>query len=138
MTQRVSVQNNQRPANVRRKQTKKWYMTRKEKVTLICLASVTVVLLIAALVMISTMVTTPEDDGRIYKGVEAAGVKLGGMTKEEAAIALETAIGDLYSSHSMVVEVLDEKIRLSPAYTGAELDFKAVAQAARDTGVARI
>lgn len=134
MTQRVPVQNDQRPVNPQRKQAKKWYMTRKEKITLACLASVTAVLLIAAFVMISAMVTTPEDDGRILKGVEAAGVKLGGMTQDEAEAALEAAIGDMYSTQSMVVEVLGEKIRLSPAYTGAELDFRAVAEAAYNYG----
>lgn len=134
MTQRVPVQSGQRPANPRRKPAKKWYMTRKEKVTLICLASVTAVLLIAAFVMIAAMVTAPSDDGRILKGVEAAGVKLGGMTVEEAAVALEAAVGDRYSTQSMYVEVLGEKIRLSPAYTGAQLDFRSVAQAAYEYG----
>lgn len=134
MTQRVSVQSGQRPGTPQRKQKKKWYMTRKEKITLICLGSVTAVLLIAAFVMISAMVSTPADDGRIFNGVEAAGVKLGGMTVEEATVALEAAVGDLYSTKAMVVEVLDEQIRLSPAYTGAELDFRSVAQAAYNYG----
>ncbi|MBE6958094.1 MAG: hypothetical protein E7447_02945 [Ruminococcaceae bacterium] len=134
MTQRVPVQNGQQSVNPRRKQTQKWYMTRKEKITVACLASVTAVLLIAAFVMIYSMVAVPSDDGRILKGVEAAGVKLGGMTVEEAIDALEAAVGDKYSTQSMYVEVLGERIRLSPAYTGADLDFRAVAEAAYNYG----
>lgn len=144
MTQRVRLEDTaqtaprpagSRPANPQRNRNKKrWYMTRKEKITLISLASVTAVLLIAAIIMISTMLSAPADDGRILKGVVAAGVNLGGMTPDEAAIALEEATANTYTKLDMVVTVLDTQITLSPADTGARLDIQAVVQDAYNYG----
>ena len=123
------------PANPRRDRKKKrWYMTKKEKITLISLASVTAVLLIAAIIMISTMFSAPTDDGRILKGVVAAGVNLGGMTQDQAAIALQEATADTYTKLDMVVTVLDSQITLSPKDTGAHLDIQAVVTDAYNYG----
>ena len=138
MTQRVSLEETAqlrpRPANPQRRQQKRWYMTKKEKITLISLASVTAVLLIAAIIMISTMFSAPTDDGRILKGVVAAGVNLGGMTRDEATTALQSATEDTYSKLNMVVTVLDSQISLSPNDTGARLNIAAVVEDAYNYG----
>lgn len=144
MTQRVRLDGTEptaprpadaRPANPRRDRNKKrWYMTKKEKITLITLGSVTAVLLIAAIIMISTMFAAPADDGKILKGVVAAGVNLGGMTQEEAAAALEDATANTYSKLDMVVTVLDSQITLSPKDTGAKLDIQSVVKDAYNYG----
>lgn len=138
MTQRVHLdgadQEKSRSANPQRRQTKRWFMTKKEKITLISLASATAVLLIAAIILISTMFSAPADDGRILKGVVAAGVNLGGMTREEATAALEEATADTYTKLDMVVTVLDSQITLSPADTGARLDIAAVVEDAYNYG----
>lgn len=123
------------PANPRRNQNKKhWRMTRKEKITLIALGSVTAILLITAIIMVSSMFTAPADDGRILKGVVAAGVNLGGMTQDEAAVALENATANTYSKLDMVVTVLDSQITLSPKDTGANLDIQSVVNDAYNYG----
>lgn len=144
MTQRVRLDGTEptaprpadaRPTNPRRDRNKKrWYMTKKEKITLITLGSVTAVLLIAAIIMISTMFSAPADDGKILKGVVAAGVNLGGMTQEEAAAALEDATANTYSKLDMVVTVLDSQIVLSPKDTGAKLDIQSVVKDAYNYG----
>lgn len=144
MTQRVRLDGTEptaprpadaRPTNPRRDRNKKrWYMTKKEKITLITLGSVTAVLLIAAIIMISTMFAAPADDGKILKGVVAAGVNLGGMTQEEAAAALEDATANTYSKLDMVVTVLDSQIVLSPKDTGAKLDIQSVVKDAYNYG----
>lgn len=138
MTQRVHLegegQSNPRTSNPQRRKTKRWHMTKKEKITLISLATVTVVLLIAAIIMISTMFSAPADDGRILKGVVVAGVNLGGMTRQEATTALENATKDTYTKLSMVVTVLDSQISLSPEDTGARLDIAAVVEDAYNYG----
>ena len=123
MTQRVHLEDAgqaaPRPVNPQRNRKKKrWYMTRKEKITLITLASITAILLTAAIIMISMLTSSPEDDGRILKGVVAAGVNLGGMTQDEAAIALQNATADTYTKLDMVVNVLDTQITLSPQNPG--------------------
>ena len=135
MTQRVRLEDAPRPVNPRRDRTKKrWFMTKKEKITLISLASVTAILLIAAIILISTMFAAPADDGRILKGVVAAGVNIGGMTPDQAAIALDKATTNTYTKLPMVVTVLDTQIMLTPENTGAQLDIQAVVQDAYNYG----
>lgn len=138
MTQRIPLDGTapavQRPVNPQRRKKKRWFMTKKEKITLITLGAVTAALLIAAIIMVSTMFTAPADDGRILKGVVAAGVNIGGMTPEEATAALQEATANTYSKLDMVVTVLDTKINLSPADTGASLDIQAVVQDAYNYG----
>ena len=135
MTQRVRIDGNTAQSNSaktaapqRHRSKKRWYMTKKEKITLISLASVTAVLLIAAIILFSTMFAAPADDGKILKGVMAAGVNIGGMTPSEAAAALEKATADTYTKLDMVVTVLDTQITLSPQNTGAHLDIAAVVE----------
>ncbi len=109
-------------------------MTKREKITLICVGSATAVLLIAAIILISTMFSAPVDDGRILKGVVAAGVNIGGMTPDQAAVALNNATSGTYTKLPMVVTVLDTQITLSPEDTGAQLDIQAVVQDAYNYG----
>ena len=139
MTQRVRLDDAPeaapRPVNPRRDRNKKrWYITKKEKITLITLGSVTAVLLIAAIILISTMFAAPADDGRILKGVMAAGVNIGGMTPEQATVALEKATENTYSKLPMTVTVLDSQVVLTPENTGARLDIQAVVQDAYNYG----
>lgn len=139
MTQRIPLEGGAkptpRPVNPQRNRKKKrWYMTKKEKITLISLGAVTAALLIAAIIMVSTMFSAPADDGKILKGVVAAGVNIGGMTPQEAADALHEATANTYTKLDMVVTVLDSKITLSPKDTGAQLDIQAVVQDAYNYG----
>ena len=138
MTQRIRLDGTEetpRPVNPRRDRNKKrWYMTKGEKITLISLGSITLVLLVAAIIMISSMFAAPADDGKILKGVVAAGVHLGGMTKEEATIALQDATANTYTRLDMTVEVWGEKIALTPLKTGARLNIAAVVEEAYNYG----
>ena len=109
-------------------------MTRKEKTTLIALGSVTAVLLIVAIILLAVNFTSPADDGKILKGVVAAGVNLGGLTQEQATIALEKATANTYTKLDMVVNVVDTTITLSPEKTGAKLDIQAVVEDAYNYG----
>lgn len=77
---------------------------------------------------------SPTDDGLILKNVFAAGVNLGGMTKEQAKRALHEATDGTYSRLDMSVQVLDSTVKLSPKDTGARLDVDKVVQAAYDYG----
>ena len=138
MTQRVYLdhtgQPTSRPTTPQRNRNKKrWYLTKKEKIALISLGSVAAVLLILAIVIFSIGNQVP-DDGRILKGVLAAGVDLGGMTPEEAKFALDEATADTYDKMDMIVSVLDTQITLSPTDTGAKLDIDAVVDAAYNYG----
>lgn len=101
-------------------------LKRKEKITIISLASAALVLVIVLIITMSSLLATPQDDGRILKGVIAAGVNIGGMTPEEAKVAIETATVNTYTELDMTITVLDSTVVLSPADTGARLDIESV------------
>ena len=97
--------------------------------------SVLLVVLIAAIVLGTWwFFQYTEDDGLIYPNVSAFGVDLGGMTPEEAAAALRDATGQTYTVQTMVVNLPDVTLALTPADTGAGVDVDALVQMAYDYG----
>lgn len=113
---------------------KKRGMSKKDKITLISIASVAALLVIALIITLSAALAEPEDDGLILKGVVAAGVNIGGMTPDEAKVALEQATANTYTELDMSITVLDSTILLSPADTGARLDIESVVADAYNYG----
>lgn len=101
-------------------------MSRRDRITVITLISITVLLVAALSITLATMFAEPEDDGLILKGVVAAGVNIGGMTPEQARVALEEATANTYTKLDMTITVLDSTITLSPQDTGARLDIESV------------
>lgn len=106
----------------------------KERRTLIILICAAAVLLIGIVIAALAIFSPPQDSDAILKNVYAAGVDLGGMTKEEAAQALHNATDQTYSKLDMTVTVLDSTLILSPDMTGASLDVDAVVEAAYNYG----
>ena len=97
--------------------------------------SVLLVVLIAAIVLGTWwFFQYTEDDGLIYPNVSAFGVDLGGMTPEEAAAALRDATGQTYTVQTMVVNLPDVTLALTPTDTGASVDVDALVQLAYDYG----
>lgn len=108
---------------------------KREKIAIISLCSAAAVLLLAVVILITTVFfKAPSDNGLILNNVFAAGVDLGGMTREQARKALHAATDDTYSRLDMSVQVLDSTILLSPKDTGARLDVDAVVEAAYNYG----
>ena len=85
---------------------------------------ITVLCLLIALGALLLSGCAPSDlqDGYIMEGVTVAGVKIGGLTKEDALAAVRAATADTYTKTPMTVEILDETIILSPELTGIRLD----------------
>ncbi len=107
---------------------------KKERITLISISAVAAVLLIAIIVIIISTVGSTADNGLILNNVYAAGVDVGGMTKDQAKAALHEATDDTYSVLDMTVQVLDTTITLTPMSTGVRLDVDAVVEAAYNFG----
>lgn len=107
---------------------------KKERITLIALISVAAILLLAIIGILIATLSPSADDGRILNKVFAAGVDLGGMTMDQAKIALRQATDDTYDQLDMTVQVLDTVVTLSPTETGARLDVDAVVKAAYEYG----
>ena len=66
----------------------------------------------------------------ISPGVTVAGVDVGGLTRRQAVDAVTEAVGDSYSSQSLVVTVQDQQLEISPAVSGAALDVDAAVEEA--------
>ncbi len=107
---------------------------KNKKIMLISLCSVALVLLIAVIFGVSFLVNAANDDGLILNNVTVAGVNLGGMTREEAEIALTQATKDTYTAKDMVIALPEATISLSPAHTGVKLDVEAAVKAAYKYG----
>lgn len=65
----------------------------------------------------------------ILENVSVAGVDVGGMTQTQAIEAVQNAIGSSYTETPMVVQVVDDKIEISPASCGG-LDIRRAVWAA--------
>jgi len=113
---------------------KKTQRKKRERIMVISLFSVAAILLIAIAIVVAGMLKKPEDDNLIMSNTFAAGVNLGGMTKEQAKNAIQQATKDTYSKLDMTVTVLDTTVTLTPADTGAALNVDAIVEAAYSRG----
>ena len=75
-----------------------------------------------------------KDDGLIYPNVYAFGHNLGGQTPEEAAETLRSLTGQTYTVQTMVVNLPDVTLALTPTDTGAGVDVDALVKLAYDYG----
>ncbi len=93
-----------------------------------------VIILVLLIILLSSLFKAPTDDGKILSNVFAAGVNIGGMTKEEAEDALYNATYKTYGLLDMTVKVLDTEVHLTPKDTGASLNVSAVVEEAYNYG----
>lgn len=75
-----------------------------------------------------------KDDGLIYPNVYAFGQDLGGKTPDEAAEALKSLTGQTYTVQTMLVNLPDVTLALTPTDTGAAVDVDALVQLAYGYG----
>lgn len=97
----------------------------------IMVAACMLVCICAAVFFLSNMGLSLNLPGKtIPAGVSIAGVDVGGLKKAEAVELLSSTIGDSYSSTPLVVSILDTKMEITPAVSGAQFDIdKAVREA---------
>lgn len=107
---------------------------KNQNITIIACCSILAVLLIALICGLILSSCQPGDDGKILPHVYAAGIDLGGMTRNEAVNALHLVTDKTFSQKDMVVTLPDGQLTLSPAQTQARLDVEAVADAAYNYG----
>ena len=73
-------------------------------------------------------------DNLILKGVHAAGVDLGGMTREQAEQALASAVDPILSAKDMVASLPDQSLTLSPQDTNVSIRVGAAVKEAYNYG----
>ena len=66
----------------------------------------------------------------IASGVKVAGMDVGGLTKQEAAEALQNAIGDSYTTSVMKITVLDQTLEIPSTVSGAKFNADRAAKEA--------
>jgi vancomycin resistance protein YoaR len=76
----------------------------------------------------------PEDDQHILPNVYVGGVNIGGMTREDAKMAVELALIPILTGEDMVVHLPNDTLRLTPADTGITLDMVKLVDAAYSYG----
>ena len=106
------------------------------RVMIISICALVLVALLGTILVVGKMFSSPkvEDDGRILAGVTAAGIDLGGMTPEEAQMALYRVADSSYPVQTMVVTMPDGTLELKPISTGARLDVVSLVDAAYSYG----
>ena len=67
---------------------------------------------------------------KILNNVYIADVNVGGMTKKDAVAALKEAIGDVYTTEDMVIDLSGTELRLTPKDSGASFDADAAVEEA--------
>lgn len=109
----------------------------RKRLPKVLLSLVLGLLLLAALIgggsYVYTRVSDPYDC-RILDSVTIGGIDVGGMTRREAAKALEEAVSPVYVQSDMVLVLADTTLRLTPADTGASLNIKSAVDAAYAIG----
>ena len=93
----------------------------------------TTVIILGIALLVGCLYLFGREDGTIFAGVRVAGVDVGGMTKQEAVLAVEAATKNTYSQNNMVVTVLDDSIEVPASYAGS-LDVSKAVNAAYDYG----
>ena len=71
----------------------------------------------------------------IASGVKVAGVDVGGLTKSQAIDAVNTAVGDSYSSTALAVTVLDQTMEIAPSVSCVDFDTAGAIEEAFHYGV---
>jgi len=92
------------------------------------------VLLVGIIAGVWWFLSYTKDDGRIYPNVSVFGADLSGQTPEEAAETLNALTCQTYTVQTMVVNLPDVTLALTPTDTGACVDVEALVTLAYDYG----
>ncbi len=106
----------------------------KQKLAIIIGCTVLAIMVIGLIVGLIIYSGRTKDDGKILPNVYAAGIDLGGMTKEEASNALQLVVNESLTAKNMIVRLPDDTLTLRPADTKLSLDVDAVVQTAYSYG----
>ena len=117
-----------------KKTTGKYQKRSKKRTRYIVAILAAVAILATALTMGYLFLGRVLGNNIIMDNVYVAGVDVGGMTKEEAIQAIDTAVSNTYKTQSMRVTVLDQMLTLDPNTTGANLDVAAAVELAFNYG----
>lgn len=94
------------------------------KIAVISLSVVAAVLVVCVAIGVWFYFSSTADNGLILSNVYAAGINLGGMTPEEATVALQNTAAGTLLKKDLVITLPDTTLTLSPKDTGVALDVE--------------
>lgn len=97
------------------------FFQQNSKLVLAALCAVSVMLILFAILLFARSAKDPYDE-KILQNVYIGDVNVGGMTKKEAVSALSNAIGSVYATSDMVIDLSGTELRITPKDSGAAFD----------------
>ena len=109
---------------------------RNKRISLIAIGLCLSVVLLAGLVVGGLYLKNnmPTDNGKIFPNVYVGGINLGGMTPEDAELAIQLALIPVLTGEDMVVHLPNDTLRISPSDTGISVDIEKLVSAAYSYG----
>lgn len=97
------------------------FCQQNSKLVLAALCAVSVMVIVFVIVLFARSAKDPYDE-RILSNVYIGDVNVGGMTKKEAVAALNEAIGSVYATEDMVIDLSGTELKITPKDSGASFD----------------
>ena len=109
------------------------FYQQNSKLVLAALCAVSVMLIVFAILMFVRSAKDPYDE-KILENVYIGDVNVGGMTKKEAVTALNNAVGSVYATSDMVIDLSGTQLRITPKDSGAAFDANGAVEEAYSYG----
>lgn len=109
------------------------FYQQNSKLVLAALCAVSVMLIVFAILLFARSAKDPYDE-KILDNVYIGDVNVGGMTKKEAVSALSNAIGSVYATSDMVIDLSGTELRITPKDSGAAFDANGAVEEAYSYG----
>ena len=97
------------------------FYQQNSKLVLAALCAVSVMVIVCVILLFVRSAKDPYDE-KILSNVYIGDVNVGGMTKKEAVSTLNEAIGTVYSSEDMVIDLSGTQLKITPRDSGASFD----------------
>lgn len=97
------------------------FYQQNSKLVLAALCAVSVMIIVFVILLFARSAKDPYGE-RILGNVSIGDVNVGGMTKKEAVAALNEAIGSVYTSTDMVIDLSGTQLIITPKESGASFD----------------
>lgn len=105
------------------------FYQQNSKLVLAALCAVSVMLIVFAILLFARSAKDPYDE-KILDNVYIGDVNVGGMTKKEAVTALNDAVGSVYATSDMVIDLSGTQLRITPKDSGAAFDANSAVEEA--------
>ena len=97
------------------------FYQQNSKLVLAALCAVSVMVIVFVILLFVRSAKDPYDE-KILGNVYIGDVHVGGMTKSEAVSALKDAIGSVYTTEDMVIDLSGTQLKITPKDSGASFD----------------